>query len=57
MLIDNVDDVIICPCPQPIMLLEVGAQPVDVLVMQRVYKYITKVKNVPIINCQNKVGA
>ena len=30
-----------------IMLLEIGAQPIEVLSMQRVYKYITKVKNMP----------
>ena len=29
----------------PIMILETSAQPIEVLAMQRVYKYITKVKN------------
>ena len=30
-----------------VMLLEIGVQPIEILAQQRVYRYNTKVKNIP----------
>ena len=39
-----------------VMLLEIGAWPMELSAMQRVYKYVTKVKNMPDHKLPKKVG-
>mgnify|MGYP006925740047 CR=1 FL=1 len=55
----------ICQCRQlgvksstsyPIMLLDTGARPIEVQAMQKVYKYITRVKYMPDRRLLNKLG-
>ena len=36
-----------CTISSQVMLVETGVRPIELLALQRVYKYITKVKNMP----------